>query len=125
MAISRRPYYEQVDIENTQKLRELIHSLPPFTKDFFRGMEPVTASRTRIAYAYDLRVFFDFLISRNPEFAKKGLEHIKTEDLEQLTLSDLEEYAEYLKYYEKDEEDHINKERGIKRKLSSLKSCVV
>ncbi len=122
MAISRRPYYEQIDIENTQKLRELIHSLPPFTKDFFRGMEPVTASRTRIAYAYDLRVFFDFLISTNPEFAKKGLEQIKTEDLEQLTLSDLEEYAEYPKYYEKDEEDHVNKERGIKRKLSSLKS---
>ena len=122
MAGSRRPYYEQVDIENTQKLRELIHSLPPFTRDFFRGIEPVTASRTRIAYAYDLRVFFEFLISRNPEFARKGLDRMKTEDLEQITLSDLEEYAEYLKYYEKDEEDHINKERGIKRKLSSLKS---
>ena len=118
----RRPYYEQIDIENTKKLRELIQTLPPFVKDFFRGVEPETASRTRIAYAYDLRVFFDFLLSRNPELAQKGMERLQAEDLDRITLSDLEEYTEYLKYYDKDEEDHINKERGIKRKLSSLKS---
>ncbi|MCI8402842.1 MAG: tyrosine-type recombinase/integrase [Lachnospiraceae bacterium] len=122
MAVSRRPYHEQVDIENTKKLRELTGTLPSFTKDFFRGIEPVTSSRTRIAYAYDLRIFFEFLISRNPEFAKKGIEGFTVQDLDQITLSDLEEYTDYLKYYDKDEEDHINKERGIKRKLSSLKS---
>lgn len=118
----KHPYYEQIDIENTKKLRELIQTLPSFTRDFFRGIEPVTASRTRIAYAYDLRVFFEFLLSHNPEFAKKGMEGFRVGDLDQITLSDLEEYTEYLKYYDKDDEDHINKERGIKRKLSSLKS---
>lgn len=116
------PYYEQIDIENTKKLRELLQTLPSFSKDFFRGMEPVTASRTRIAYAYDLRVFFEFLLARNPLFARKGIEGLRVEDLDRVTLSDLEEYAEYLKYYDKDNADHVNKERGIKRKLSSLKS---
>lgn len=118
----KRPYHEQVDIDNTKKLRELMATLPPFTKDFFRGIEPVTASRTRIAYAYDLRVFFDFLLSHNPKLKEKGIKGLRVDDLDQITLSDLEEYAEHLKYYDKDEEDHINKERGIKRKLSSLKS---
>ena len=122
MASSKRPYHEQVDIENTKKLRELMDTLPSFTKDFFRGIEPVTASRTRIAYAYDLRVFFDFLITNNNTWASKGIDGIRLDDLDQITLSNLEEYAEYLKYYDKDNEDHINKERGIKRKLSSLKS---
>lgn len=122
MAISKRPYYEQVDITNTKKLRELMDKLPPFTRDFFRGVEPTTASRTRIAYAYDLNIFFGFLIERNPYFARKGMDRITVDDLDLITLTDLEEYTEYLKYYDKDDEDHINKERGIKRKLSSLKS---
>lgn len=116
------PYHEQIDIENTKKLRELLQTLPSFCKDFFRGVEPVTASRTRIAYAYDLRVFFEFLLERNPLFAQKGIEGFRVNDLDRITLSDLEEYTEYLKYYDKDDMDHVNKERGIKRKLSSLKS---
>ena len=28
-----RPYYEQIDIENTTKLRELTAALPPFVND--------------------------------------------------------------------------------------------
>lgn len=122
MAMSNRPYHEQIDIENTQKLRELVSTLPPFTRDFFRGIEPTTASRTRIAYAYDLRVFFDFLLSQNPVLAKKGMDGLRVSDLDEITVTDLEEYAEYLKYYDKGTADHINKELGIKRKLSSLKS---
>ena len=105
MAVSKRPYHEQVDIENTKKLRELMDTLPSFTKDFFRGIEPVTASRTRIAYAYDLRVFFDFLLTNNKTWANKGIQGIRLVDLDDITLSDLEEYAEYLKYYYKDNEE--------------------
>lgn len=122
MANTKRPYYEQIDIANTKKLRELMSKLPPFTEDFFRGVEPVTASRTRIAYAYDLGVFFNYLIERKPEFADKGMDRISVSDLDRISLTDLEKYTEYLKYYDKDDADHINKERGIKRKLSSLKS---
>ena len=55
------PYYEQKDIENIKKLREMMKELPPFCTEFFRGIEPRTSTRTRIAYAYDLSVFFDFL----------------------------------------------------------------
>ena len=51
------PYYEQKDIENIKKLREMTKTLPPFCTEFFRGIEPRTSTRTRIAYAYDLSVF--------------------------------------------------------------------
>ena len=47
------PYYEQKDIENIKKLREMMTTLPPFCTEFFRGIEPRTSTRTRIAYAYD------------------------------------------------------------------------
>ena len=44
-----RNYHDQVIINNELKLRELQKKLPWFCKDFFRGIEPTTSSRTRIA----------------------------------------------------------------------------
>lgn len=116
-------YHEQKDIENIKKLREMIKALPPFCTDFFRGIEPRTSSRTRIAYAYDLSVFFDFLAKENPVFRRMDRLEIRLEQLDQLTVSDMEEYMEYLKYRFNDHNQEVtNKERGIMRKISSLKS---
>lgn len=117
------PYYEQKNRENTLRLREMIKELPPFCSDFFRGIEPQTSSRTRIAYAYDLKVFFEFLRRENPLFADMDIRNITLEHLDQLRVTDMEEYMEYLKYRFNDKNKEIvNKERGIMRKMSSLKS---
>lgn len=117
------PYYQQKDIENIKKLREMMKALPPFCTEFFRGIEPRTSTRTRIAYAYDLSVFFDFLKKENPVFAKMERMDFKLEQLDQITVTDLEEYMEYLKYrFNKQNHEIMNQERGIMRKISSLKS---
>ena len=117
------PYYEQKDIENIQKLRTMLKELPPFCPEYFRGIEPRTSTRTRIAYAYDLSVFFDFLKKENPVFSKMDRMDFRLEHLDQLTVTDLEEYMEYLKYrFNENNKEVINKERGIMRKISSLKS---
>ena len=117
------PYYEQKDIENIQKLRPMLKELPPFCTEYFRGIEPRTSTRTRIAYAYDLSVFFDFLKKENPVFSKMDRMDFRLEHLDQLTVTDLEEYMEYLKYrFNENNKEMINKERGIMRKISSLKS---
>lgn len=123
-------YHEQKDIENIKHLRELMAELPPFCRDFFRGIEPQTSTRTRIAYAYDLRIFFEFLKQTNPAVQKllreKGTGSITSlplSVLDQLELMDLEEYMEYLKCHSTEHnEESMNQERGIKRKLASLKS---
>ncbi len=121
-----RPYHEQVDIANTRKLRELTATLPYFAAAFFRGIEPQTSSRTRIAYAYDLRVFFDFVLNELPAFQGKTIKSIEIADLDLITATNLEEYMEYLKYYvQPDDEgvrDRTNKELGIKRKMACLKT---
>ena len=85
------PYYQQKDIENIKKLREMMKALPPFCTEFFRGIEPRTSTRTRIAYAYDLSVFFDFLKKENPVFAKMERREFKLEQLDQITVTELEE----------------------------------
>lgn len=120
---SNLPYYEQKDRENTKKLREQMKSLPLFCSTFFRGIEPLTSSRTRIAYAYDLKVFLDFLVKENPELSKLSVQDITLSHLDQIRVSDLEEYMEYLKYRFNDKnQEVVNKERGIMRKIASLKS---
>ena len=117
------PYHEQKDRENILHLRTMVKELPPFCVDFFRGIEPQTSSRTRIAYGYDLNVFFDFLKKENPTIAKLEIRDITLSHLDQITPSDLEEYMEYLKYRFNDKnQEVVNKERGIMRKISSLKS---
>ena len=117
------PYYQQKDIENIKKLSEMMKERPPFCTEFFRGIEPRTSTRTRIAYAYDLSVFFDFLKKENPVFAKMKRMDFKLEQLDQITVTDLEEYMEYLKYrFNEQNHEIMNQERGIMRKISSLKS---
>ena len=49
-------YHEQTDVENTLRLRDVLKTLPPFCRDFFRAIEPRTTTKTRISYAYDIRI---------------------------------------------------------------------
>ena len=57
-----KTYHEQTKIDQTLRLREVLKTLPPFAKDYFRAIEPRSSARTRINYAYDIRIFFHFLI---------------------------------------------------------------
>ena len=61
-------YHEQTDMDNIRKLREVLKTLPAFAKDYFRAIEPTTSPKTRISYAYDIRLFFQFLIEENPVY---------------------------------------------------------
>ena len=116
-------YHEQEDIENTKRIRGILKELPPFCTDFFRGIEPRTPARTRLAYAYDLKTFFDFLKQANPELKSKKLRDLPLSLLDEIKLMDLEEYMEYLKCYSTEKrEDLMNTERGIMRKVSTVKS---
>ena len=117
-------YNEQVDIENIKKLRTMLSELPAFFKDFFRGIEPRTQSRTQIAYAYDIKIFLQFLLEENTSIKKsyKSVTEIPISVLESLTVTDIEEYMEYLKYRDTDGKKISNKENAIKRKISTLKS---
>ncbi len=117
-------YNEQVDIENIKKLRTMLSELPGFFKDFFRGIEPRTQSRTQIAYAYDIKIFLQFLLEENPSIKKSygSVTEIPISVLESLTVTDIEEYMEYLKYRDTDGKKISNKENAIKRKISTLKS---
>lgn len=103
-------------------MREVEATLPSFCKQFFRGVQEYTSSRTRLAYAYDLRVFFEFLHSQNSVCSGMKITEFPLSVLDRITREDIEEYLDYITYYVKDGKEYSNNERGKKRKLSALKS---
>ena len=116
----------------TLKTRELLKELPPYLFDFFRGIEHTTSVNTRLAYAYDLRVFYEYCYKEIPRFkVLSSLREITLEDLDSISAREIEGYLEYLAYYEKDavsDEEigelhtHQNGQNGKARKLASLKT---
>ena len=69
--MDRVTYHEQTDMENILKLREVLRTLPEFSRDYFRAIDSTTTTKTRISYAYDIRIFFQFLVNENPLFKDK------------------------------------------------------
>ena len=113
-------YHKQTALNDIKKLNSQLKELPGFCRDFFRGIEQTTTTKTRIGYASDLRTFFRFLFSTNPEFSGDNNE----KKIADITLSELESLkpVEYLKYYTYNGKQYSNDERGIHRKIASLKS---
>ena len=118
----RKTYHDEIEEKNTKKLWELEKKLPLFCKQFFRGIENTTSSRTKLAYAYDLQIFFQYIKDNNPKFRDIEMQQIPIEILDELNVNDIEEYLDQLKIYEKDDKKRVNHEQGIMRKLSSLRS---
>ena len=116
-------YKQQTDINNTLKLREVLKTLPSFAKNYFRAIDSTTTTKTRISYAYDIRVFFQFLVSENPSYRNVDIYDIKISALDEVQALDIEEYMEFLKVYKGTDDQIItNGERGLKRKISALRS---
>ncbi|MFV0464873.1 MAG: tyrosine-type recombinase/integrase [Lachnospiraceae bacterium] len=120
--MKERTYHDNRDIELEKRLRQQLALLPHFCREYFVGIEPTTSSLTRNAYAYDLGVFFTYMHENNPIYKKKDITDFPIELLDEIHSTDIEEYLNFLKYYEKDGSEHSNKERGLSRKLASLRS---
>lgn len=114
-------YHELQNIKYTKKLREIVSELPIFSEAYFRGIEHKNSPRTRIAYAQDLKTFFEFIKKNNPSI-KCEIRDMKIDILNLITTQDIEEYLEYLKVYKKGDKELVNKESAIKRKLCALRS---
>lgn len=128
MADHRVTYREATDLRNTELLREMLATLPGFIKNYFRAMDARTTTKTKLSYAYDFRVFFEFLKAMNPLYKDRELRDFTLSDLENVTPGDLDEYLEYLKLYDPPE-GRLNSDSrltngilGQKRKMSTLRS---
>lgn len=120
--MSEHSYHDQVNKENIEKMRAVLQELPKFCKQFFRGIENTTSTRTRLGYALDLRIFFEFIQQNNNALRRTPIQEYPLGLLDQLGREDIEEYLDYLELYYKDDKEYRNDERGKSRKLASLRS---
>lgn len=120
--INSNNYHDEQNKQNILKMRAVLETLPPFCRTYFRGIEEYTSARTRLAYAYDIRLFFEFLHEKNPICSKLEIIDYPLSILDQLTRIDIEEYLEYMSLYQKDGREITNDERGKARKLAALRS---
>lgn len=121
-------YRAEVDLKRTEHLRELLKHLPRVCRDYFLSITMTTSTLTRLAYAYDFRIFFDYLCKENPMFADTDPYLITPEQINMITATDIAGYQEYLTHYYSvdensgDEKIIQNGELGIMRKLCSIRS---
>ena len=122
--MAAKSYKELNDTENIRKLREVLKTLPKFCKSYFISLETTKSTRTRLSYAYDLSVFFEFLVQSNPYYSKIDMINISDPALvlDQISKTDIEEYMSFLQDYDKDGVNRSNKDSGILRKMAALRS---
>ena len=116
-----KTYFEARAESCTIKIREVLKELPTFAETFFVGVEPATSPLTRLNYAYDLRVFFEYIMTKTDIF-DKDLRELEPADLNLISAQTIENFLSYLSYYEYDNKKYSNGEQGKSRKLSTIKT---
>ena len=113
-------YYTTRNIQDVDKIAELLEELPPFCEDYFMGIEPRTSAQTRLKYAYDLRIFFDFLCKKR--YRNLTVQELTLEHLESVTHNDIEYFLSYLSHYRYNDKRLSCDERAKARKLSAVRA---
>lgn len=106
------------------KTKQLLTELPFFCDEFLRGIESQTTPLTRLGYAQDLKIFFNFLVTETMNFVGKTVKDFTFDDLDNVTASDLELYLTYLSGYYVDNEYFSNSASAKARKLSAVRSML-
>jgi len=115
-------YFKERDLNNLKRLERLKGMIPPFCGEFFLGIAQRTSTLTRVNYAYDLRMFFQFLTTEVEDFIDKKPADIKSEHLNVLTTQDVELYAQWLDRREDNGKSMANKPTTKMRKLATLRT---
>lgn len=121
-------YHEELKNKETLRLREIQKELPPFTQSFFRGIAQTTSTKTRLAYAYDLRIFFRYLYEEHRTLGGIAAKDFRAEHLNAVTSEDIDCFLEYLSYYIRPDYENPaegkemhNEEKGKSRKLAAVR----
>lgn len=116
-------YYLDRNRRNMRKLNEMLAELPAFCSVFFIGIQDTTTPLTRLNYAVDLKLFFNYLVTYESQFYNRQVQSISIADIDEIDSQLIERFMAYISYYDKDDGTvFTNGERGKLRKLSSLRA---
>jgi site-specific recombinase XerD len=109
-------YFQERDKKNLNALRELRKQLPAFCGGYFVAISSRTSALTRLGYARDLLMFFNYLCEDN-RFGSDVPAAFTIDKLNEVTQTDIEFYLDYLA-----DKEQRNELRAISRKLSAVRS---
>lgn len=112
-------YFLERDKKNIEKTREICSTLPYFAEDYFLSIQMRTTPLTRMNYACDIRIFFDFISERK---FKKPVQDITLNDMDFITSRDLERFLDHLSYYKRGDKYYKCNEQAKERKLCSIRA---
>ena len=119
--VQSNSYFKERDFKNIAKTREILLTLPYFCNEFFMGIENQTTPLTRLGYARDLKLFFDFLTTEVAEFVDKKVKELDFQDLAKITSTHIEMYLNFLTSYSKNGLFMSNSATAKSRKLSAVR----
>lgn len=111
-------YFDKRKIDNLEKIEQLLKELPSFVSDFFIGIEGTSSSLTRLNYAVDLKIFFDYLSNR----FDKPIPDFTLADVDKIKSTDIEKFLSYLSSFDYNGKHHICNESAKSRKLATIRS---
>lgn len=118
--MDEKNFYQARNLKNIERIENLKEELPSFVDEFLIGIENQTSTLTRLNYAYDLRIFFDYLSKK--KFKNKDARSISLADMESVSATDIEKFISYLSSYEFRGSHESCNERAKARKLSTIRA---
>lgn len=113
-------FHKEREVQAIKRLDEILKELPTICRRFFMGIAQTTSPLTRLAYGYDLRTFFDFLVKETGEFHGKLSTNLDKHDISAIEIFHIELYMDFLAKGEVTDIQNANV--TIARKLSCLRA---
>ncbi len=112
-------YFLQRKVKVLSKIDEILKKLPTFVTEYFVGIENNSSPLTRLNYAVDLQIFFDYVLNK---YDYESVTDIPLSVLDRITASDIEHFLSYLSSFEYNGKHHVCNEKAKARKLASIRS---
>lgn len=116
-------YTETNQVIYAEKLSDILRELPPFVTEYFNSIEFSRQPRTQLAYAWDIRNFFRYLVSGIPAMNGADMKAITLDQFGSITAPQIESFLRHERVYRNDHAELIsNGDRALKRKLCSIRA---
>ncbi len=117
-----KTYFDERRLDSENKIKQLLFELPEFAEDFFVGIETTTSPLTRLGYARDLLIFFDYLYTNSRKFYGLDKDSFTLSHLNKVEAFDIEKFISYLTHYIYNGKEYTNSLSAKLRKLASIRS---
>lgn len=115
-------FYLETKDNYLDKLEALMALLPDSAKGFLLAKATQYTASTRVRYAEDLLLFFNYISGALPIAEGVPIKKLSNNVLSSVTPTDIDAYMAYLERYEQDGRVYHNNKAAQKRKLASLRS---